>query len=98
MSTQPAPVEPLPATRNDAAIDSRLEPYVDADRAASFLALDRKTVQKLARAKKIPAHALLGTTVKGRTTWRFKLSELDEWVRSQRNSSHARCATSSTEE
>ena len=51
MSTQPSPVNP--------AIPPHLEPYVDSKRAAVFLALDWKKVQKLSREGKIPAHPVL---------------------------------------
>jgi hypothetical protein len=78
MSTQPSPVNP--------AIPPHLEPYVDSKRAAVFLALDWKKVQKLSRE---------GSN--RRRTWRYKLSELDQWARTQRNSIPAGSATSPKE-
>lgn len=54
------------------------EPFVSADRAASFLDMPRKTLLGLARRGKLPAHGLPG---KGRKkNWRFRLSELDHWM------------------
>jgi hypothetical protein len=78
MSTQPSPVDPF--------IPPHLEPYVDSKRAAVFLALDWKKVQKLSREGKIPAHPVLSGPHNRRKTWRYKLSELDQWARTQRNS------------
>jgi Helix-turn-helix domain len=89
MSTQPSPVNP--------AIPPHLEPYVDSKRAAVFLALDWKKVQKLSREGKIPAHPVLSGPHGRRTTWRYKLSELDEWARAQRHSTSAGSATSPKE-
>lgn len=88
MSTQPSPATPAPAN---------LEPYVDCRRAADFLSVDPKTVQRLSRAGRIPAHPVLTGARRGRTTWRYKLSELDEWARAQQNSQPATRATSPQE-
>lgn len=58
-----------------------LEPFVDPERAASFLSMPRKTLLGLARKGKLPAHGLPG---KGRKkSWRFRLSELDRWMRTE---------------
>lgn len=54
MSTQTSPVTPV--------IPPPLEPYVDSKRAALFLALAWKKVQKLSREGKIPAHPVLSGT------------------------------------
>ena len=89
MSTQPSPVAP--------AIPPHLEPYVDSKRAAMFLAFDWKKVQKLSREGKIPAHPVLSGPHSRRRTWRYKLSELDQWARAQRNSTPAGSATSPKE-
>jgi excisionase family DNA binding protein len=57
------------------------EPFVSADRAASFLDMPRKTLLGLARRGKLPAHGLPG---KGRKkSWRFRLSELDHWMQTE---------------
>jgi site-specific recombinase XerD len=74
-----------------------LEPYVDSKQAAVFLALDWKKVQKLSREGKLPAHPVLSGPRCRRTTWRYKLSELDHWARTQRNSTTAGSATSPKE-
>jgi hypothetical protein len=58
-----------------------LEPFVDAERAACFLAMPRKTLLAMARHGKLPAHGLPG---KGkRKIWKFRLSELDSWMKSE---------------
>lgn len=57
------------------------EPFIDAERAAAFLAMPRKTLLGLARKGKIPAHGIPG---KGRKrAWRFRISELDHWMRTE---------------
>ena len=56
------------------------EPYVDAAAAAKFLGVNRRTVLRWAREGKIPAHPASGCR---RKTWRFRLSELDEFMRSR---------------
>jgi Helix-turn-helix domain len=89
MSTQPGPATP--------ALTTHFEPYVDCRRAADFLSVDRKTVQRLSRMGRIPAHPVLTGARRGRTTWRYKLSELDEWARTQQNSVPATRATSRRE-
>lgn len=58
-----------------------LEPFVDAQRAASFLAMPRKTLLALARQGRLPAHGLPGRGK--RKTWKFRLSELDYWMRTE---------------
>ena len=64
---------------------------------AEFLAFDSKTVQRLSRQGKIPAHPVLSGSRNLRRTWRYKLSELDEWAQSRRNSPTAGSATSPKE-
>jgi excisionase family DNA binding protein len=68
----------------------RVEPehYVTSDEVASFLKLNLRTVQRLAREGTIPAHPF---GEKNRKTWRFLLSELDEWMRAKVNSSRRPC-------
>jgi hypothetical protein len=58
-----------------------LEPFVDAQRAASFLAMPRKTLLALARQGRLPAHGLSGSGK--RKIWKFRLSELDYWMRTE---------------
>jgi len=50
-----------------------IEPFVDANRAAEFLALTRRRVLEMARSGAIPAHAI---GEQRRKVWRFRLSEL----------------------
>ena len=54
------------------------EYFLDAEQAAKFLKLHPRTLQRLARTGRIPAHPL-GNGVRKR--WRFLLSELDAWLR-----------------
>jgi hypothetical protein len=89
MSTQPDSIS--------ATSPPNVEPYVDSKRAAEFLAFDSKTVQRLSRQGKIPAHPVLSGSRSLRRTWRYKLSELDERARSRRNSATAGSATSPKE-
>lgn len=54
------------------------EPFVDADTAATFLGITRRTLLQKVRAGKIPGHPLDPTAQK--KEWRFKLSELDRFI------------------
>jgi excisionase family DNA binding protein len=67
---------------------AHLEHYVDCAVAGEFLGIHARTVQQMARGGTIPAHPLGEGP---RRTWRFKLSELDEWMRSQVNSQRRPC-------
>lgn len=62
-----------------------IEPFVDADTAAAFLGITRRTLLQKVRAGKIPGHPLDAAAQK--KDWRFKLSELDRYVRAPLNSS-----------
>ncbi len=56
------------------------ENYVSATVAADFLGISETFVMKLARNNQIPAHPLpIGKTAV-RRTWRFRLSELREFM------------------
>jgi excisionase family DNA binding protein len=68
----------------------RVEPehYVNSDEAASFLKLNLRTVQRLAREGTIPAHPF---GEGARKTWRFLFSELDAWMKAKVNSSRRPC-------
>jgi excisionase family DNA binding protein len=68
------------------------EYFVDADKAAEFLNVDRRTVIRWAREGVIPAHPLREEAE--RKEWRFLLSELDEWLRSKVNSDRRSCPAS----
>lgn len=77
MSSQPNSVTPV------ISVSATPEPYVDVKRAALYLAVAVKTLNEWARLQKIPAYQW-GDGV--RKTWRFKLSELDEWMGRRINS------------
>jgi excisionase family DNA binding protein len=58
-----------------------LEPYVDAQKASAFLGVATKTLNEMARKGEVPAYQWgLGNQ---RRTWRFKLSELDSYMKSK---------------
>ncbi len=57
------------------------EPFVSAERAASFLDMPRKTLLGLARRGKLPAHGIPGKGQK--KNWRFRISELDHWMQTE---------------
>lgn len=56
-----------------ATLDGNIEPFVDADMAATFLCITRRRVLEMARAEEIPAHPIGRGK---RKQWRFRLSEL----------------------
>ena len=56
-----------------------IESFVDADAVAAFLRITRRTLLQKVRAGKIPGHPLDPAAQK--KDWRFKLSELDHFVR-----------------
>jgi predicted DNA-binding transcriptional regulator AlpA len=53
------------------------ESYVDAERAAIFLAMSRKTLLALSRKGDLPAHPIGRGP---RKIWRFRPSELSRWL------------------
>jgi len=55
------------------------EPFVDAERAATFLAMSRKTLLAMARKGKLPGHPVGDGQ---RRVWKFRVSELDSWMKS----------------
>ena len=59
------------------------EPFVDAERAADFLAMARKTLLALARRGYLPGHPV-GRGM--RKVWKFRLSELEHWMQREVNS------------
>jgi excisionase family DNA binding protein len=61
-----------------------VESYVDSGKAAAFLGVSSKTLNDMARKGTIPAY-VWGSGIE-RRTWRFKLSELDTWMKSRLNS------------
>ena len=60
------------------------EPFVDATKAAEFLGVSRDTVNYLAREGRIPAHPLPTGATGKRRYWRFRLSELAEFMAKQK--------------
>jgi hypothetical protein len=60
------------------------EPFVDADIAAAFLGITRRTLLHKVRVGRIPGHPLDPAAKK--KEWRFKLSELDRVLCSEVNS------------
>ena len=58
------------------------EPYVDAHRAASFLAIPRRTLLDLARRGKLPGYPV---GYGQRRMWKFRISELESWMQTQVN-------------
>jgi hypothetical protein len=66
---------------NTATQDTQEEHFVDANVAARFLSLSRKHVLKLARLRRIPAYPITFGT---RSVWRFRISELENWIIGQR--------------
>jgi Helix-turn-helix domain len=66
-----------------------IEPYVDADVAANFLAVERATLQAKARKGKVPAHPWGEGR---RRMWRFRLSELEQWMNDNLNSAPQKTA------
>lgn len=56
------------------------EPYIDTERAAKHLSISRKTLLRLARRGALPAH---GIGQGRKKMWRFRLSELDQWMQTE---------------
>jgi excisionase family DNA binding protein len=55
---------------------SALEPVVDSEEAARFLNINPKTLQKMARNGDVPGYRI------GKL-WKFRISDLDGWLRSK---------------
>ena len=53
-----------------------LEPVVDSEEAASFLKINSKTLQRMARNGEVPGYRI------GKL-WKFRISDLDAWLRSK---------------
>jgi len=58
---------------------SSAEPYVDSQAAAKFLHVGARTLNEMARKGIVPAYPW-GVGMQ-RKTWRFRVSELDAWIR-----------------
>jgi excisionase family DNA binding protein len=77
---------PMPSTIPTSYASSEIfEPYVSAETAARYLDMKPKSLLEKARKGRIPAYPW-GDGM--RKTWRFKLSELDEWMKSRVHSNH----------
>jgi len=61
-----------------------LEPVVDSEEAARFLNINPKTLQKMARNGEVPGYRI------GKL-WKFRISDLDAWLRSKVISSCHSC-------
>jgi excisionase family DNA binding protein len=57
-----------------------MEPFVTARKVAQFLEMSPRTIARMAREGRIPAHPVSGSA---RRTWRFKLSEVNASLASQ---------------
>jgi excisionase family DNA binding protein len=56
-----------------------MEPFVSAIEVAKYLGLSPRTVAKMAREGRLPAHRISGSK---RKTWRFLISEVSAFVAS----------------
>jgi excisionase family DNA binding protein len=65
--------EILPALANESSTPV-FEPTMKSPQAAALLGIHPKTLQKMARQGRVPAHQI-------GDLWRFRASELDEWLR-----------------
>jgi excisionase family DNA binding protein len=72
-NAQPGVIESLMA-----AVEDLFEPLLTADEAAEHLRIHVKTLQRLARERRVPC-------VRMGKYWRFRLSALDAWVATQQN-------------
>ena len=70
-------------SRVSAITTESFEPYVSVEKAAQYLDLKPKTLLSKARKGQIPAYPW-GDGV--RKTWRFKISQLDDWMKSKLHS------------
>jgi excisionase family DNA binding protein len=73
-SSDPSPCAGLPKAHDVPNTLTVFEPLLTASEAAALLKIHPKTLQKLARQGRIPAKRI-------GDLWRFRASELDQWVR-----------------
>jgi hypothetical protein len=71
----PPPVDPRAAAQRS---PNPPEPYVDATAVAQHIAIERRQVLALTRAKKLPAYPVDPDAK--RKTWRYRLSEVDRAI------------------
>jgi excisionase family DNA binding protein len=76
----------LPPSPNSGGVEApaTLEPVVDSEEAARFLNINTKTLQKMARNGAVPGYRI------GKL-WKFRISDLDAWLRSKVISSCHSC-------
>jgi excisionase family DNA binding protein len=60
------------------------EPTLNSQQAAALLQIHPKTLQKMARQGRVPGHQI-------GDLWRFRASELDEWLRNEVSSNRHSC-------
>ena len=53
----------------------QMEPFVTTQQVAEFLGIAPRTINRMAKEGRIPAHPVSGTA---RRTWRFRLSEVEK--------------------
>lgn len=85
-TTEPQGAERLRAVQNQQGAMPSFEPLIDSAAAAELLRVHRKTLERMALRGDVPGHKV------GRF-WRFRASELDEWLRSKVNSGRQPCCT-----
>src|SRR5690242_21560135 len=68
-----AMIDRILASKDIVAYESRFEPLLDSDEAATLLKIHPKTLQRMARRGEIPA-------IQIGKLWRFRASELDAWM------------------
>jgi len=87
LKTEPVGSGRLRAVEREQTAIGSFEPLIDTAAAAAVLKVHRKTLERMALRGEIPSHKV------GRF-WRFRASELDEWLRSGVNyGRQPRCTT-----
>ncbi|HEV3037304.1 MAG TPA: helix-turn-helix domain-containing protein [Candidatus Angelobacter sp.] len=90
-NSQPGQIDHDPKELLDNIGTAAYEPFITAEEAARFLGFNPKTIERWARQGLLPAHAF-GTG--RRKYWRFLLSELDVWRKSDVSSNRYPCRNS----
>jgi excisionase family DNA binding protein len=72
-------------------MSGEFEPLIDSKRAGRLLGVHPKTVQKMARAGRLPG-------IRIGKHWRFRESDLDSWIRCGLHSQPALCVPLAKEE
>jgi len=87
-TTEPEGAARSGGQQNQRGAMASFEPLIDSATAAELLRVHRKTLERMALRGELPGHKV------GRF-WRFRASELDEWLRSGVNSGRQPCCTTS---